>query len=280
VKRTDITSIGRAVDLTYPTNRAIAVATALLTVGGLFWRRLAGVPWLSSAAWGAQVGLTVFLTWALCRELDPDHDQASFVAAGLALVGVAVWSLPKLTAVLWLLILVRIVNRTTGLAAGVLDALGLVGLGGWLSLQGTWGYGFITATALFLDSRLPDPARGQLVFALLSAVVTALAAGLAVCAPPEAPSLTGGLVGLGLSFVFLPVILSVRSLDSVGDETGERLAPARVRAAQILALFAGVALAFLEGPSALVTLAPLWASVIGASSTWLHKTLTSFDARP
>ena len=280
MKRTDITSIGRAVDLTYATNRAIAVATVLVTVGGLFWRRLSGAPWLSSAAWGTQVGLTVFLTWALCRELDPDHAIASFVAAGLALVGVAAWSLPKLTAVLWLLILVRIVNRTTGLAAGALDALGLVGLGGWLSLQGTWGYGLVTAMALFLDSRLPDPARRQLLFALLSAVVTVLAAGLAIGSPWEAPSLAGGLVALGLSSVFLPVIFSVRSLDSVGDETGERLAPARVRAAQVLALLAGVALAFLEGPSALVSLAPLWASVIGASSTWLYKMLASLGAWP
>ena len=274
MRRTDVTSIGRAVDLTYPTNRAVAVVMFLVTIGGLIWRRLSGFPWLASARWGAQAGLTVFLAWALCRELDPDHPASAFAAAGLSLMGVLVWALPRLAVILWLLILLRVVNRTTGLPAGVADSLGLVGLAGWLSLQGNWGYAVLTAIALFLDSRLPDPAWRQLPFALLSAVVAVIAFASGSESAAEAPSLTGGLVALGLSLVFLPIILASGSVESVGDETGQRLAPARVRAAQILALLAGAEVAFMEGPGALATLGPLWASVLGASFTWLYNTLT------
>ena len=82
MNRTDISSIGRAVDLTYATNRAIAVITLLVAIGGLLWQRLSGAPWLASTTWGSQAGLTVFLTWALCRELDPDHPTAAFAAVG------------------------------------------------------------------------------------------------------------------------------------------------------------------------------------------------------
>lgn len=275
MKRADISSIGRAIDPAYPTNRAIAVVTLVVMFGGLLRQRLTGAPWLASAMWGAQAGLTVFLAWALCRELDPDHPAAAFLAAGLALTAVLAWRLPKLAAILWLLVLVRVVNRTTGLPAGVVDALGLVGLAGWLSLQGNWGYALITAMAFFLDSQLSDPARRQLPFALLSVVVTVIIAILGAGSPWEAPSPMGGLVALGLSLVFLPVILAARSVESVGDETREQLTPARVQAAQALALIVGVEAAFLEGPSALLALAPLWASVLGASFTWCCRTLTS-----
>jgi len=278
VNRTDISSIGRAVDLTYATNRAIAVITLLVAIGGLLWQRLSGAPWLASTTWGSQAGLTVFLTWALCRELDPDHPTAAFAAAGFALVAVLVWALPQLALILWLVILMRVVNRSTGLAAGVLDAVGLVGLAGWLSLQDNWAYGLITAIALFLDSQLPDPTRRQLPFALLSAIVTALVAILASASLWETPSVMVGLGALGLSLVFLPVILAARSIESIGDETEERLRPARVQAAQVLALLTGVGAAFLDGSSALVRLGPLWASVLGASFTWLKSTLPFFGS--
>jgi len=278
VKWTDISSVGRAIDPAYATNRAIAVVSLVVMTGGLLCQRLSGAPWLASAMWGAQAGLTVFLAWALCRELDPDHPAAAFLAAGLALVAVLAWTLPKLSVILWFLILVRVINRTAGLPAGVLDTLGLVGLAGWLSLSGNLGYGLITSIALFLDSQLPDPARRQLPFALLSATVMVVVAILGSGSLWEAPSLMGGLVALGLSVVFLPVILAARSVDAVGDRTGDRLAPARVRAAQVLALFTGVETAFFEGPSALVTLAPLWASVLGASFLWLYHTLASVDS--
>ena len=278
MKRTDVSSIGRAVDLTYATNRAIVVVTLVVTTGGLLWQRHSGAPWLASTTWGAQVGLTVFLAWVVCRELDPDHPTAAFAAAGLALVTVLTWALPHLPLILWLVMLMRVVNRSTGLAAGVLDALGLVGLAGWLSLQGNWAYGLITAIALFLDSQLPDPAQRQLPFALLSAFVTALTAILGSGSLWETPSLMGGLGALGFSLVFLPVILAARSVESVGDETGECLRPVRVQAAQVLALLTGVMGAFLDGPSALVSLGPLWASVLGASLTWLKSTLPFFGS--
>ena len=275
MKRTDLSSIGRALDLTYPTNRAIAVVTLLVTVGGLVWQSSAGVPWFASATWGVQAGLTVFLAWAVCRELDPDHPVAAFPAAGLALVAVLSWGLPKLTAVLWLVILVRVVNHSTGLPAGLLDALGLVGLAGWLSVEASWSYGFITALGFILDSQLPEPSRRQLLFGLLSFIVTGLVAVLGLAPLWQGLSVRAGLVVVGLSLLFLPVILSASSLDSVGDEAGEPLTPARVQAAQVLALSAGVVAALLDGPGALVTLAPLWASVLGASLTWLFNTVTS-----
>lgn len=274
MKMTDITSIGRPIDLHYPTNRAIAAVTLVVTIGGLLWQRLTGAPWSASALWGAHAGLAVFLAWALCRELDPDRPMAAFPAAGIALLALLLWRPPRLAPIFWLLILLRVVNRTAGTPAGLLDALGLVALAGWLSLRGNWGYGVITTLALCLDAILPNPVRRQLAFALLAALVTAAAAALGAPPPWEAPSLASGLIALGLSLLLLPVIISSRSVESVGDQTGDRLEPVRVQTAQILALLIGVETAFLGGPSALAALSPLWAAALGASLVWLYRTLT------
>ena len=146
----DLTTVGRPLEREYATNRAIAATTAATAVGSTLWTRFAGTTWAASLLWGVQVGLTLFLTWALCRELDPDRPLGAFVAAGLALPIALYCGLPELGVITWLLIVLRVVNRTAGLSAGVLDVLGLVGLSAFVSMQGNWGYGVITALAFFL----------------------------------------------------------------------------------------------------------------------------------
>lgn len=96
------TSINRPIDPKYPTNRAIALfALIVMIVGGIF-QLLTGTGWLLGGFWGLGAGITVFFVWAICRELDPDHDLSAFVAASLALLGLFFWELPGLLELLWL----------------------------------------------------------------------------------------------------------------------------------------------------------------------------------
>lgn len=274
MKASGLTTIGRPVDLDYPTNRAIAIASLLVMFGAALLQRFSGVTWVQSAFWGAQAGLAVFLAWALCRELDPDHHLSAFVAAALALGGLCLWGLPRFAVLFWLMLVVRVVNRTTGLPAGILDSLGVLGLGLWLSLQGNWGYGVITALAFLLDSRLPIPAPRQLVFAILGAVGTVATAILGGDLPWDgAPSVRGGLIAAAVAASFLPVTWESRSVTSVGDQTGKALEPVRVQAAQAVALLVGVETAVLGGIPALGALMPLWAAILGASLYWVYRSL-------
>ncbi|MGD8969512.1 MAG: hypothetical protein PVI07_18560 [Anaerolineae bacterium] len=267
----DIISLHRPLDFDYVTNRAIAIVTIVVMAGGAVFQFLSGGGWGESTLWGARAGLSVFLTWALCRELDPDHAFSAFVAAGLALAGLFFWGPPRLGVILWLIAVMRVVNRTTGAPAGLLDSLGVLGLGSWLSLRVNWGYGVITALAFLLDSQLPQRARRQLVPAFLGVIATGIAAIVGRKLAWEGPpSVVGGLIGLALSALFLPVVLSARHLTSVGDRSQQRLEPNRVQAAQILALLTGVETAILGGMDAIGALVPLWAAVLGASITWLY----------
>ncbi|CAN0400327.1 unnamed protein product, partial [Phaeothamnion confervicola] len=154
MKMSQVTGLGRPLDLRYPTNLAIALIS--LTVAGTA-ACIDGTP-LS----GLHAGLDVFFTWALCRELDPEHDIAAFVAVGLSIFGLLNWG-QSAAPLFWLLLAVRTLNRTTGLACTVLDSVLLLALGV------TSGWGALTAFVFGADAMLPGGRKPQLLFAALAA---------------------------------------------------------------------------------------------------------------
>jgi hypothetical protein len=266
MKLSKITSIGRPVDFNYPTNRAIGILSAVVLIGTTLLQLFAGKDLFEAWFWGVGAGLTVFLAWALCRELDPDHDRSAFAAAGLAVIGLFVFGLANLGRLFWLLLAVRVVNRTTGLPATIADSLAVTGLGGWLVYNGNWGFGVLTVVAFLLDSQLAPPHRQQIIFAGLSALSTLAIVILQGPLWPEAGFSWGaGGIALGLSAVFVPVILGSSTLKGVEDESGEGLKPVRVQAGQALALIAGIEIALWSGTLGFKSMMPLWATVVGAA---------------
>ncbi len=265
MKLNDITAFGRAIDPNYPTNRAIVALAVIVAVAGALLQLLSGAVWLEAALWGIGAGFAVFLTWALGRELDPDHDLSAFVGAGLMLIGLFLFDLPSLLIVLWLLLLLRLVNRTIGLPARPLDTLGILGLGGWLTWQGYWVAGLMTAVALLLDGLLAPPRRIHLAVSGLAFAITVILSifhgDMAMESGPTTPVVITAVVMAGL---FLAVIATSREVRAVGDATGTPLNPRRVQAAQVLALLTALLLAWWAGVSGAVALLPLWAAMIGA----------------
>jgi hypothetical protein len=260
----DVTTLGRLPDPRYPTNLAImALASVVVVAGGLF-HLFSGLALLEGIQWGVGAGFSVFLAWALSREIDPDHDLSAFVGAGLMLIALLLFDLPSLLVILWLLLALRIVNRTVGLPAKPVDTLGLLGLGGWLAWQGHWIAGLMTAVAFLLDGLLATPLRYHLLassFALVATAVLSIFHGnIAVESGPTTPVVISSTVMAGL---FLFVIATSRETQTVGDATGEPLNPRRVQAAQALALLTALLYAWWDGASGVVTLLPLWAALIG-----------------
>jgi hypothetical protein len=260
---TDVTTLARPIDPRYPTNLAISVVSLLVGAGGTLSRLLSGDGWGDALLWGAGAALAVFLAWALARETDPDHDLSAFVAAALALAGLFVLGLPTLLPLFWLLMLLRVVNRTTGVPARPLDSLAVLGVAGWLAWQGAETAARITALGLLLDALLPNPLRRHLVLAgvaLAGAVVVAVARDSAG-GEPLSPAGWAGLAAV--AGLWIVVILTSGRVVSVGDATGEPLEAMRVQAAQGIALLTGLLWAAEVGRAWVVELRPLWAALIG-----------------
>ena len=278
MKISDITTLGRTpIDPSYPTNRAIAALALVPTVTGAISRLLSCAALLESVLWGIGAGFVPFLTWALGRELDPDHDLSAFVGAGLVLIAFLPPDMPSLVLILWLLLVLRIVNRSVGLAAKPLDSLGVLGLGAWLAWQGYWLVGLMTAVAFLLDGLLSQPLRYHLFVSGLAFVITVAIAifhgEMTMESGPTMPVVIASVVMVGL---FTIVIATTRKVEAVGDATGKVLNPRRVQAAQVLALLTGLLFAWWAGASGMMAMLPLWTAMVGVS---LYRVANLFLSR-
>lgn len=267
MRLSDVTALGRVpIDPSYPTNIAITVLASGVTIAGTIIRLISGGALVESALWGIGAGFALFLTWALGRELDPDHDLSAFVGTGLVFVGLWFFDRPSLLFILWLMLVLRLVNRTTGLPAKPLDSLSVLGLGTWLIWQGYWMVGLVTAIAFLLDGLLSPPLKTHLFVSglafLATAVLSIFHGDMVVETGPTMPIVIASVVMTGL---FLVVIVTSREVQAVGDTTGEPLNHRRVQAAQVLALLTALLFAWWAGASGVVTLLPLWAAMLGVS---------------
>jgi len=274
MRLTDISALARSVDPRYPTVGAILAFSLVVTVGGAGFQLFQGSSLQEALPWGVSAGLAVFLAWALGRELDPDHELSAFVGAGLSLAGRVLFGAPALLALAWMLVSLRLVNRSTGLPARIQDSLGLLGLGAWLTWQESWVYGLATTMAFFLDSRLFPPHPRHLGFAVLALLGTL---GLTVM---QGAANRDGWQGTGLlwtmvaaTLLFVLVIPASRQLKATGDATDDPLRPARLQAAQILALLTALFAAAWAGQAGVIDLLPLWAAMLGTPLYWLVASL-------
>jgi hypothetical protein len=264
-----ITALVRPIDPSYPTNLAIGLLTLAVAVGGMVVRLSLGATPTESRLWGLSVAMTVFLAWAFGRELDPDHHLSAFVGVALALIVAIVWGMGGLGMSFWLLLAMRIVNRTPGRPATVLDLLGVVGLGAWQTYGGWWGAGIMTSVAVALDGWLRPGRPWGWAFTALALVAGGAALALGEGTIGEPLIWWAGGLALALVAPLIPVYWGSGDLVSVGDATGEPLSPTRVRAAQLVASLAGVLGALGAGAAGLKVFLPFWAAAVGAGLYWV-----------
>jgi len=120
-------TLGRKIDLGYKTNQIIVLSVFVVT----------GFGWLLSGEilTGINLGIGVFLTWALARELDPVHEYSAFLAAALSLFMLLHYETVQILVGLWLLLLMRAVNGITGKELTLFDIFSVLGLTVFLSLN-------------------------------------------------------------------------------------------------------------------------------------------------
>ena len=120
-------TLGRKVDFNYKTNKIIVIAAAICGVIG----------WIATGnvRSGLTLGFSVFLTWALGRELDPNHDYSAFIALGLSLLNFVYYENIQLLVIVWLLLLIRLVNGITGKSPTIFDVVSALGFTVFLSMD-------------------------------------------------------------------------------------------------------------------------------------------------
>ena len=107
-------TLGRDIDIHYPTNQLILILTAVSAVIGIFTS--------GDFITGVKIGGTIFLTWAFGRELDPKREYGAFVGVVFALYSFFVPFDVGLMELFFLLLLLRLINTTSGDQPTLLDA--------------------------------------------------------------------------------------------------------------------------------------------------------------
>lgn len=155
-------TLGRKIDIHYNTNRWILIIMALTSGIGIFTN--------GDLVTGIKIGVSVFLTWALTREVDPKREYAAFLTAGLALSSLFIAFEVDLMIIFYLLLLLRLVNNITGKLPTTLD-LGIVfAIATYLSISmENSTYIFLFILGLFINKELKANKNIYKVFSWLSA---------------------------------------------------------------------------------------------------------------
>lgn len=187
--------------------------------------------------------LIAYGSWALARELNPDDLIFAFVSLALGLLIALAVNAPGILIVYTTLILVRLVNRSSGLTAKTSDSLVALGLV-LIVMYATDSpfIGVVAAVAFFLDGSLKNPHRQQWIFGLVCLAATVVYmvdhdVGFSALAAPD--SLAEWLAVLVL-LIFALNILLLRRVRAQGDAYGKALDAGRVRGGMLVGLLAAV----------------------------------------
>lgn len=272
------TSIGRPLDPAYPTNLAVLV---LLPVVGVAFATLAlveGASLVAAASAALRAALVLFGSWALAREIDPDHELAAFVAAAVALLVYIALGAVDLLILFVALFSARIVNRSTGQAAKWADSIAVLALAGYAAWHHQAPLVAIAAALAFaLDAGLARPLHRHAGFAVL-----AVAIGWAVWVI-EAPraqfgwptAFTSALAMLATAWCATGIARRA-PVGAPGDTNGETLSSGRVAAAIGVVWFvAAQSLAPFGSPDASV----VWATIVGLAVAAVARAAKSASQR-
>lgn len=261
------TAIGRPLDPTYATNRAVLLLTPLSGLAVAVVRAFENGLHMSLlevflTAAGAAVG-----GWALARELAPDQPLVAFASLGCSLVVVNFVPEASLLLLFVTVLLTRIANRTVGLPALVSDSIAVSVLVAWtMYTTGLFALGIAAGAAFIMDSMISPQLRRHRILGLMWLVLSiALLLNLRIPLRDfdlEPNSMTWILIGLVC--LFLLRMYSTRPPNSRGDATGEILSLWRVRAGMAVALLIVLPSLLLTAPTMRQS-ALVWATLVGVS---------------
>lgn len=257
--------IARPVDFSYPTNKLIAILSAVALVVGVAMGWWQGLVVGKVVLLGLQFALTVFLTWAFAREVDPHEPYSAFAAVAFVAAGF-VWGIrPDWLHIAIALGAARVLICSCGRHVTIIDKLLVLGGASWLAFGENQPLLPIVVAILFLLDGLMKPAHR---WSLLFAGVTLAVAVASIYFNPPIPSISRGLIDaklivLGLFIVFM--FIAFRRGEAPADSNNNTIARGRLLAFHLLLFFWLVFALPLHGQAAINKLYIVWATMAGVS---------------
>ncbi len=265
-------NLGRPIDQEYFPNVAVVVVTIITIASGTVYKILTDENITFALIFGFLLGVNIFLTWALSREIDPDNDFSAFVQIPFTIWGMLYFEIPNLFLMLLALMSFRILNRTTGLKATWFDTILWFVVGCTMVYAGDWLAGILVGAAYILDGTLSNPLRRNVYFgisAILFALVYLFFTGsIEILKNIYTWQWVSAVIA---TIIYLPVLLNSRPPASECDNTYDKVPLDRLKSVQILTLVMAVSYPVFVGEEGLKLTYPFWTMMIGVGLYYLYK---------
>ncbi|WP_292485864.1 hypothetical protein [Methanohalobium sp.] len=265
MKPGNFSGVVRSIDPTNPQNFAILILVIAAIITGVAVYTLNNYSLYDSFLQATKSGISVFLSWALARELDPDNELSALFSAGTIFIFISslITHSPDIIVLVWILLIMRVINRTSGRYAGVLDLLVVMGLGIWLTYHGGLVFILITSLVFFLDGSMDSPNKNNRYFTIISLIISAVIIIFNGNVVLKTPATLNILVILIVSLLFLLHIFTISGICSFDDLNIKRLDFKRIRISQLVVLFTGVSVLIFGDDYSINSILPLWTAISG-----------------
>lgn len=238
------------------------------------------VPAAAALADAFGAGIALFLSWAFGREIDPAYEWSAFYAQPFVLAASLYYGSPALLSLFFILLVMRFLNRSTGLRATVLDVLMLILLGAALYYNGVYSGLPLLLIFLAIDYAM-EPVKGKLLtFILPAAVVSALSF-------YYLNGLVFDITGISVRAVFLIFILAIFLIYVIiatgkvsvpGDNTDVQPDTRRINLARLFAVLFITIEVMLKGEIVFVMFYPTALAVAGSALYHLIQKIKNITA--
>lgn len=255
--------LGRPIDFSEKNNKFAMLAAIFLCVAFTLLKSADGMDSGDAVLYSLSYGLGFLLSYMLAQELDPDRQLGGFIGGALTVAGYYFFGEGNILVLLWLLFVLRMLNRTSGDRHRIADNAIIIGSAVWLGKEGFWGYPLLTGAAYILESQI----RGGYFRSLYLAAIAL--AGLLIAEYSKAATVLDMkmlfIVALAI-ILYLPELRLAEYTRAKGDKDGRRLLPRRLQAMMGFYCMMLCSLVFLHGDEAAKQLLPAAMAGIGCGA--------------
>ena len=252
--------LGRPIDFGEKVNKVAMLTTIFICVAVTLWKTSSGMDSGEAVMFSMTSGLGFLLSYIIALELDPDRQLGGLIGGALTVLGYYFFGAGNITVMLWLLFILRMLNRSSGDRYRIGDNVIIIASAVWLGKEGFWVYPLLTGAAYILESQIKGGYFRSLYLAGISL------AGLIIAEfSKESVVLTMDMIVLNCFAIilFLPEIRIAEYTQAKGDKNGKRLIPKRLQATMGFFCMLLVAAIFLHGNEAGKQLLPGTMAAIG-----------------
>ena len=252
--------LGRPIDFGEKVNKVAMLTTIFICVAVTLWKTSSGMDSGEAVMFSMTSGLGFLLSYIIALELDPDRQLGGLIGGALTVLGYYFFGAGNIAVMLWLLFILRMLNRSSGDRHRIGDNVIIIASAVWLGKEGFWVYPLLTGAAYILESQIKGGYFRSLYLAGISL------AGLIIAEfSKESVVLTMDMIVLNC-FAIILFLLEIRIAEytqAKGDKNGKRLIPKRLQATMGFFCMLLVAAIFLHGNEAGKQLLPGTMAAIG-----------------